>query len=508
MKTRWVFSISAAVMLVIGSYVSSQKEIPTPLAQDAIKSQSITQNTSQITSQISKETTSIVDGYTDKVSYFPDETQSVYINAKAVSEGDVLLYDILGNVIYKTRMNLQPQTPSNAEPYSQGYGYKISATFHLPSDMRSGVYFWEKKIPFLVKSKAEKPIVVLMDSNTSAAYNCAGEGGLYGAGEKGCKNRPTQVSFQRPMYYPENSSLSRAFIKWISAQPNQNNMKFISDIDMDDYSSIEGSKLIVISGHSEYWTRLARENFDKFINRGGNAAIFSGNTMWWQVKYSPDKTKLICYKTLPDPEPNPLLKTTLWSSPLLKYPTAQSIGASFEHGGWNRIPTPLWARSNPILEPPEETFNQPALNGWNGLKIIDANSPVFAGLNLNRGDIVHFPAALQDKIEYDGNPITGYNELNEPIIDQQKLGFYKIHLLAFDRAFITYSTAQTAVVFQKTASSGIIVNMANIGWSWSMADAHKSNPDQELFKRISSNVLNELIRDDASFRLLPIDVAY
>ena len=30
-------------------------------------------------------------------------------------------------------------------------------------------------------------------------------------------------------------------------------------------------------------------------NTGGHALILSGNTMWWQVRYNEDKTKLICY---------------------------------------------------------------------------------------------------------------------------------------------------------------------------------------------------------------------
>ncbi len=54
-------------------------------------------------------------------------------------------------------------------------------------------------------------------------------------------------------------------------------------MDLEDYSEIAGAKVVVIIGHSEYWTRRARENFDRYVLEGGNALVLSGNTMWWQV---------------------------------------------------------------------------------------------------------------------------------------------------------------------------------------------------------------------------------
>ena len=70
---------------------------------------------------------------------------------------------------------------------------------------------------------------------------------------------------------------------------------------MDDYENIRGAKLLVVIGHSEYWTRTARLNFDRFVDEGCHALVLSGNTMWWQVRYSENKDRMICYKGGNDP---------------------------------------------------------------------------------------------------------------------------------------------------------------------------------------------------------------
>ena len=107
----------------------------------------------------------------------------------------------------------------------------------------------------------------------------------------------------------------------------------ICDQDMDDYSEIQNSKILVVIGHSEYWTKAARLNFDQFVNSGKDAVILSGNTMWWQVRYNADKTKMICYKDeISDTISDPLLKTIAWPYPSLNYSVLTSIGADWPRG--------------------------------------------------------------------------------------------------------------------------------------------------------------------------------
>ena len=51
---------------------------------------------------------------------------------------------------------------------------------------------------------------------------------------------------------------------------------------------LEGPRLFLSVGHDEYWSWGMRDTFDAFVERGGNAAILSGNTCFWQVRFDDD----------------------------------------------------------------------------------------------------------------------------------------------------------------------------------------------------------------------------
>ena len=39
-----------------------------------------------------------------------------------------------------------------------------------------------------------------------------------------------------------------------------------------------------------------RDNVEAFVRRGGNLAVFSGNTCWWQVRLEDDGRTMVCYR--------------------------------------------------------------------------------------------------------------------------------------------------------------------------------------------------------------------
>ena len=55
-------------------------------------------------------------------------------------------------------------------------------------------------------------------------------------------------------------------------------------------------KVLIINGHSEYWSIEAYEGVDRFLRNGGNAIVLSGNTMFWRVSYDEDGTAMECRK--------------------------------------------------------------------------------------------------------------------------------------------------------------------------------------------------------------------
>lgn len=71
----------------------------------------------------------------------------------------------------------------------------------------------------------------------------------------------------------------------------------VNDHDLHrDPGQLEGYKVLVINGHSEYWSEEAYRGVDDFLRAGGAVIVMSGNTMFWRVSYDEDGTAMECRK--------------------------------------------------------------------------------------------------------------------------------------------------------------------------------------------------------------------
>jgi hypothetical protein len=138
----------------------------------------------------------------------------------------------------------------------------------------------------------------------------------------------------------------RRFVEWADRLGVE--LDFAVDADLDasvtpDPGLLDGRALVFTLGHNEYWSWGMRDAMDAFVEAGGNWAILSGNTCFWQVRYSDDGTSMICHKAnarAVDPvvggERSRLL-TSMWSDPLIGRPENSTIGLSFTRGGYHRV---------------------------------------------------------------------------------------------------------------------------------------------------------------------------
>ena len=227
---------------------------------------------------------------------------------------------------------------------------------------------------------------------------------------------------------------------------------------------------MIIIGHSEYWTRNARLNFDRFIDAGKHALVLSGNTAWWQVRYSADKTQMICYKDiLLDPEPNALLKTIKWTTASLKLKIIPSFGQDFSLGG----------------------YGTKVDSGWNGFKILLPQSPILAGTGLKYEDVLSCPT-----VEFDGTYLIRNQTSPHPILDTAKLKFYRAELLGYDMGAVSKTTIGTFIAFKKTQTSGVIINVGSTDWCSTVGFAGISS---NSIKLITANSINLLMTDQNVF---------
>ncbi|MDD2881700.1 MAG: hypothetical protein PHQ58_14815 [Rhodoferax sp.] len=235
--------------------------------------------------------------------------------------------------------------PSNAS--AAGCGWPTAYTLSVPANWPSGIYYAAIGsgnrlccVPFVVRPKtptAGVKVLVQVPVTTMQAYNNYGGKSMYAYNSTGGVPA-TKVSFDRPNADP----LSFAFdpwqaplVRWLAK--NGIAADFCTSVDLhQDSASLNGYKLFLTAGHDEYWSRNMRSRFDIFVGAGGNAAIFSGNTCWWQVRFEANSggtanRTLVCYKSRStDPDTREAYKTTNWISLVPPDPENSSIGL-----GWN-----------------------------------------------------------------------------------------------------------------------------------------------------------------------------
>ncbi len=133
----------------------------------------------------------------------------------------------------------------------------------------------------------------------------------------------------------------RRFVRWAEAAGYRVDVATNRDLE-DDPDLLDRYRLVVSVGHDEYWTWGMRDTLDRWVAAGGNHAIFSGNTCFWQVRYADDGRTMIAHKGRARFEDSvrrrdPERLTSMWSDPLIGRPETSTIGLTFSRGGYHRV---------------------------------------------------------------------------------------------------------------------------------------------------------------------------
>ena len=157
---------------------------------------------------------------------------------------------------------------------------------------------------------ANSPMLFVLPTATYQAYNNWGCKSLYfdkcgGANTVSGSDRAVAVSFDRPIDNGDGASnrffgVDDEMVQWLEEQGY--NVSYTDDIQTDQNgSSLLNHKIDLISGHSEYWSAPTFNNFLAARNAGVSIASFSGNTAYWQTRYTDNYRTLVCYKTIQGP---------------------------------------------------------------------------------------------------------------------------------------------------------------------------------------------------------------
>jgi hypothetical protein len=205
----------------------------------------------------------------------------------------------------------------------------VSASWTVPTDLVSGVYFAhiyrtdgvsdENQIPFVVRDDAStSDILFETDDETWEAYNDWGGYSLYTGDATDTLDRPTnldagraeEVSYDRPFATRFDTPYGQDFFFYAEfpmiefLEENGYNVSYIDQGTVagpNGASLIEQHKILLKAGHDEYWTASEVANVTAARNAGVNLAFFTGNEVYWKTRFAPDAAgeadrTLITYK--------------------------------------------------------------------------------------------------------------------------------------------------------------------------------------------------------------------
>jgi hypothetical protein len=249
----------------------------------------------------------------------------------------------------------------------------------IPDNWSSGYYVAHAStgesdtwIPFIVRSGSGSSASILakVSDTTSNAYNAWGGRGFY------TTPFAPHISFDRP--YDDFSLCERyqlPFIRWAERHGYQ--IDYCSSLDLHLNPLLLANYRVFLSlGHDEYWSLEMRDQVEAFVAAGGNAAFFSANTCFWQIRFdfSNGGRVMICYKEAEAGHPqdpdrsDPRRVTTEWSQPPVSRPENSMTGVSYRDGaGW-------WV--DPV---------DPARR-YRGYTVTNAAHWIFTGTGLSNGD--------------------------------------------------------------------------------------------------------------------------
>jgi predicted small lipoprotein YifL len=263
------------------------------------------------------------------------------------------------------------------------------ASFRVPPDAFPGVYAVRYQdrggeggvIPLVIRNRRPTPILVVLSFNTYQAYNGWGGSSLY---DLGPVVQVPRVSFHRPYtdwtlerhFRSTDLPLVRFLERW--GYP----VSYLSDADFDADSSLgDRSRLVVISGHAEYWTTTMRHHADRLVGGGVGMGFFGGNDVFWRVRtegraagYLGDV--VVCYKHQDDPlsmDRSPA--TGHFRDGWVKEPENALIGVMYDFKTDTRQYAPLAVRDTDWVffrgTGFEAGSRTPAIGGWEGDRIMD-----------------------------------------------------------------------------------------------------------------------------------------
>lgn len=256
-------------------------------------------------------------------------------------------------------------------------GWGVTDSVRVPDSWRSGYYVAKlvltsgpdegssTAVPVIVRAPdgASSDVLVVAGVNTWQSYNDWGGRSTYSDPDPAVK-----VSFDRPY----TATLGKPTLDYPVARFLDQfgyDAAYTTDVDVDaDPAELTRHRLVVVPGHSEYWTKAMRDGLEAARGAGVNLAFLGGNTGYWQVRYADAERRVLAnYRSADvDPVSDPSLATVRWRDQPLDRSECTLVGVQ-------------WQGGDDAVDP-----------GPHGYRVIAKHleDPWFAGTGFAAGDVV------------------------------------------------------------------------------------------------------------------------
>ncbi|MFY1636620.1 DUF4082 domain-containing protein [Solwaraspora sp. WMMB335] len=372
-----------------------------------------------------------------------------------------------------------------------------SASWIVPADGVSGVFIarlirsdtgGESHIPFIVRDDSSTSDLFFQTSDTTwQAYNNYGGSDFYVGGANG---RGYKLSYNRPFATRADNSgrdylFSNEYPMIRFLEQNGYDISYTTGVDSDRRGElIQNHKVFLSVGHDEYWSGAQRAHVEAARDAGVNLAFFSGNEMYWKVRWeesqdgdgTPYRT-LVCYKeTWAGAKIDPAAEWTgTWRDPQFSPPSDGGLPENALTG------TAYKANHNdmPIEVPAEQGKNR----FWRGTDVA-AQAP---------GQVA---TLAEHTVGYESNEDLDNGFRPAGLIRMStSVGYTPEYLFGFGNpAEVAAGETTHHVTLYRAGSGALVFSAGTIQWAWGLDTQHDGNrpPVDEAMQQATVNLFADM----------------
>jgi len=323
---------------------------------------------------------------------------------------------------------------------------------------------------FIVRDDSSHADLLFQTSDTTwESYNREGVTSTYGSFDPAHPmERAYKVSLNRPYVTRDYRAVNLVFnaeypmVRWLES--NGYDVTYSTGLDSDRRGElIKNHKVFLSVGHDEYWSGHQRENVEAARDAGVNLAFFSGNDVFWKIRWepstdpshTPNRTMVTYKETQANAKIDPM--KDVWTGTFRDARPFNPEGPKPENALKGTIFTVNAWRNDPLVVPAEFA----KLRFWRNTEVA----------KLQPGEQVVFPNGIVGH-EWNEDLDNGFRPAG--LMDMSRTTVNNVPYVQDYGAVFAAGTAIHAITLFRAPSGALVFSAGTVQWSWGLDPNHDS----------------------------------